>query len=141
MTLTTRSDKESQRWLAIAQTAPDPKVLQRAPALLWLRAGEDATEVAQRLFGTPRTVYRWLNRLQQQPHLALSARLDDSPRSGCPRLAGGVIDPLLAQLLEEDPRQRGSRSTVWTAALLRHALRASHRIEVAQRSVRRALAR
>jgi transposase len=141
MTLTTLSDKEYQRLLEIAHTAHDPKVLQRAQALLWLSAGEDATEVAQRLFVTSRTVYRWLNRLQQQPHLALSARLGDSPRSGRPRLAGGVIDTLLAQLLEEDPRQRGYRSTVWTAALLRHALRDLHRIEVSQRSVSRALAR
>ena len=56
MTLTTLSDKEYQRLLEIAHTAHDPKVLQRAQALLWLSAGEDATEVAQRLFVTPRTV-------------------------------------------------------------------------------------
>ena len=134
MTLTTLSDKEYQRLLEIAHTAHDPKVLQRAQALLWLSAGEDATEVAQRLLVTPRTVYRWLNRVQQQ-------RLGDSPRSGRPRLAGGVIDTLLAPLLEEDPRQRGYRSTVWTAALLRHALRDLHRIEVSPRSVSRTLAR
>ena len=97
--------------------------------------------MAQRLFVTPRTVYRWLNRLQPQPPLALSARLGDRPRSGRPRLGGGVIDTLLAQLLAEDPRQRGYRSTVWTAALLRHALRDRHRIEVSQRRVSRALAR
>src|SRR4029453_5743761 len=141
MTLITLSDKEYQRLLEIAHAAQDPKVLQRAQALLWLSAGEDTTGGGQRLFVTPRTLYRWLNRLQQQPHLAPSARLGDSPRSGRPRLAGGVIDTLLAQLLEEDPRQRGYRSTVWTAALLRHALRDIHRIEVSQRSVSRALAR
>lgn len=141
MTLITLSDKEYQRLLEMAHTAHDPKVLQRAQALLWLSAGEDATEVAQRLFGTPRTGYRWLNRLQQQPHLARSARLGDSPRSGRPRLGGGVIDTRLAPRLEEDPRQRGYRSTGWTAALLRHALRDLHRLEVSQRSVSRTLAR
>src|SRR4030095_2964188 len=100
MTLITLSDKEYQRLLEIAHTAQDPKVRQRAHALLWLSAGEDATEVPQRLFVTPRTVYRWLNRLQQQPHLAMSARLGDRPRSGRPRLAGGVIDTLFCHVLD-----------------------------------------
>lgn len=141
MTLITLSGKEYQWLLEAAHPAHDPRIQQRAHALLWLSAGEDATEVAERLFVTPRTVYRWVNRFHQQPHIALSARLGDRPRSGRPRRAGGVIETLLAQVLAEDPRQRGYRSTVWTAALLRRYLHDVHQIEVSHRSVRRTLAR
>src|SRR5712692_4186271 len=130
MTRITLSDKEYQQLLEVAPSAHDPRALHRVQALLWLSAGEDATEVAQRLFVTPRTVYRWVHRFQQRPHLAMSARLGDRPRSGRPRLAGGVIETLLAQILEEDPRKRGYRSTVWTAALLRQYLHDVHRLEV-----------
>jgi DNA-binding CsgD family transcriptional regulator len=65
MTLITLSNNEYQRLLETAHTAHAPRVQQRAHALLWLSAGDDATEVAERLFVTPRTVYRWLNRFHQ----------------------------------------------------------------------------
>jgi transposase len=141
MTLITLSDKEYQRLVEVVHTAHDPRALQRAQALLWLSAGEDATEVAQRLFVTPRTVYRWVHRFHQRPHLAMRARLGDSPRGGRPRLAGGVIDTLIARVLAEDPWEMGDRSTVWTAALLRQYLRDVPWIEVSQRRVSRALER
>jgi transposase len=99
------------------------------------------TEAAQRLFVTPRTLYRWVHRFQQHPHQAMDTRLGDKPRSGRPPLTGGGIETLLAPILDEDPRERGYRSTVWTAALLRQYLQDVHRLEVSQRSVSRALAR
>lgn len=137
----TLSDKEYQQLLAVARSAHDPRALQRAQALLWLSAGDDVTEVAQRLFVTPRTIYRWVHRFQQYRSLALGPRLSDRQRSGRPRLAGGGLETLLAPILEEDPRKRGDRSTVWTAAVLRQYLHDVHRLEVSQRSVSRALAR
>lgn len=141
MTQMTLSDKEYHQLVAVARSAHNPRALQRAQALLWLSAGDDVTEVAQRLFVTPRTVYRWVHRFQQYAHLAMGTRLGDRPRSGRPRLAGEGIETLLTPMLAEDPRQPGYRSTVWTAALLRQYLHDVHRLEVSQRSVSRALAR
>jgi transposase len=141
MTLITFSSKEYQRLLEVAHTAHDPSIQQRAHALRWLSTGEDATEVAERWFVTPKTVYRWVHRFHQQPPLALSARLGARPRSGRPRLAGGIIETLLAPVLTEDPRQRGYRSTVWTAALRRRSLHDGHQSEVSHRRVRRTLVR
>lgn len=141
MTRITLSDKEYQQLLAVARSAHDPRSLQRAQALLWLHAGDDATEAAQRLFVTPRTIYRWVHRFQQHPQLAMRTRLGDRRRSGRPRLVDGGLEPLLTPLLAEDPRKWGYRSTVWTAALLRQYLSDVHRVAVSQRSVSRALAR
>src|SRR5438132_11316242 len=114
MTLRTLADKEYPQWLEVVHTAPDPRVLQRAQAWLWLSAGEDASEGAQRLFVTPRTVSRWGTRFHQRLSLALSARLGAQLRRGRPRRAGGVIARRCAQVLEEAPRKRGAPSTGWT---------------------------
>jgi hypothetical protein len=56
MTQMTLSDKEYHPLVVVARSAHPPRALQRAHALLWLSAGDDVTEVAQRLFVTPRTV-------------------------------------------------------------------------------------
>lgn len=141
MALITLSDREYQRLLEIAHSAHDPRTLQRAQALLWLSEGEDATEVANRLFVTPRTVYRWTSRFYERHHLALTDRLTDRQRSGRPRVTGGGIEILIVKVLEEDPRQMGYGSTVWTASLLRQYLHDRHHLEVSQRSVSRVLGR
>src|SRR5258708_15357257 len=62
-------------------------------------------------------------------------------RSGRPRTALGIIDPLIDAVIETDPRQRGYRATVWTASLLRSYLAKNHRLSVSSQSVRLALAR
>ena len=40
------------------------------------------------------------------------------PAAGRPPTASGVIDPLIAEVIDDDPRESGYRSTNWTAALL-----------------------
>jgi len=84
MTLITLSGKEYQRLLEGVHIALHPGGLQRAQALLWLSAGEDATEVAERLFVAPRSVDCWANRLHQRPSLTRSVRHSYGPRSGPP---------------------------------------------------------
>ena len=71
----------------------------------------------------------------------LQARLADAPRSGRPRTALGVIDPLLAEVIDGDPRELGYPSTGWTNRLLRRYLREFHQLAVSRKSVSRALAR
>src|SRR4029079_975954 len=68
-------------------------------------------------------------------------RLADAPRGGRPPTALGIIDPLLAAVIDSDPRELGYRSTGWTNGLLRHYLREMHGLSVSRRSVQRALAR
>lgn len=112
----------------------------RAQALLWLAEGASAGEVAELLHVSRQTVYNWVGRYHDRAGLALVERLGDAPRDGRPR-AGGGVDPLVAEVIDSDPRELGYRSTVWTAPLLSRYLHDHHRIEVCDRTVSRAIAR
>jgi transposase len=63
------------------------------------------------------------------------------PRPGRPRLAGGLVDPLIASVIDGEPRPLGYRATVWTAPLLCRYLWDYHEIEVSERTVGRAIDR
>src|SRR4030095_535567 len=104
--------------LEVAHSTHDPRQLHRAQALLWLHEGDTVDEVATRLFVTPRTVFRWRNRFYEGQPLALPARLCDGARSGRPKTVHGIIDTLIREVIDGDPRQFGYHATVWTAPLL-----------------------
>ncbi len=53
----------------------------------------------------------------------------------------GVIDPLLAEVIDTDPRDLGYRYTGWTNALLRDYLAEVHGLEASRKSVSLALER
>lgn len=125
----------------IAGSVLTAKELTRAQALLWLDAGETVEEVAQRLRVSRQTVYNWFTRFRQRPDQDPPARLQDAPRAGRPPTALGIIDPLLGEVLDTDPRDYGYRHTVWTAALLQHYLQKAHGIIVCRRSIGLAIAR
>ena len=124
-----------------AAHAADPKALRRAQALLWREKGESARAVAERLGVSRRTVFNWAARFHARQAVDIPRRLGDGPRSGRPRTAAGIIDPLLDHLIDSDPRTLGYRTTVWTAPLLRHYLAEEEGIEVSRQSVSLALAR
>ena len=113
----------------------------RAQALLGLAAGESAERVAGLLHVSRRTVYYWAERFHERDGLDLRARLADAARPGRPRTACGLIDPLIAAIIDRDPRDLGYRHTGWTNALLRRYLEEVHGLLVSRRSVRRALVR
>lgn len=92
---------------------------QRALGLLLLDEGGSAAEVAAELHVSRRTIYNWARRLEQRETLPVGLRLLDDVRSGRPPTARGIIDPLIEAVIDEDPRDHGYNSTVWTAALLR----------------------
>jgi len=119
----------------------DPKALRRAQALLWRERGESAREVAERLGVSSRTIFNWGARFQERQGLDIPSRRGDGPRSGRPRTAAGIIDPLLDGIIDQDPRELGYRATVWTAPLLRPYLEAGQGIRVSRQSVSLALAR
>jgi transposase len=135
------SSQERKRLQALAARTTAADVLRRAQALLWLASGHDIEDVTQHLRVCRRTVYYWVEQYEAREADDLAGRLSASPRSGRPRTASGVIDPLIDSVIDRDPRELGYRSTVWTAGLLRQYLSESHQLPVSQRSVSYALAR
>jgi transposase len=121
-----------------APTAREPR---RAQALLWLAQGFPVEEVADLLGISRQTVYNWARRFQDRDGDEARPRLADAPRSGRPPTALGIIDPLVAEVIDRDPRDLGYRATGWTNGLLRRYLREVHQVSVSRRSVSRALAR
>src|SRR5438874_11597329 len=113
----------------------------RAQALLWLAEGRSAEEVADLLLVSRQSVYNWWDRFRQREGLDLRARLLDAPRCGRPPTALGIIDPLIEAIIDQDPRELGYHSTVWTEGLLMQHLRQTDGIEVSRQSIRLAIAR
>ena len=126
---------------SIVASSKDSKQFQRAQALLWLDDRESVEEVASRLYVSRQTIYNWILRAQAEPEQSLAQRLADAPRSGRPHTAQGIIDPLIEQIIDTDPRKFGYRSTVWTAAVLVAYLAEYQQVEVSLRSVGYALDR
>jgi transposase len=125
----------------IATHAADPKALRRAQAVLWREKGESTREVAERLGVSRRTIFNWGARFHARQEVDIPHRLGDGSRSGRPRTAYEIIDPLIDRLIDQDPRTLGYRTTVWTAPLLRHYLAEEQGIKVSRQSVSLALAR
>jgi transposase len=141
MPLLTLSKKERAGLAEHMVHTANAKERRRAQALLWLDSGEDVEAVATRLHVSGRTLYRWAKRFEVRTPLSLRERLADGARSGRPRTAYGVIDPLIAAVIEEDPRVLGYRATVWTAPLLQQYLEEVHQIAVGRPSVSLAIGR
>ena len=121
--------------------SPSARECCRALAVLWLAEGETAEQVAELLYVSRQTVYNWAERFQQRQGLDLRSRLADAPRQGRPPSALGIIDPLIAEVIDTDPRTLSYHSTVWTAPLLREYLEQVHGIAVSRKSVSLAIAR
>ena len=141
MTTLKVSSQERKRLQALAARTTAADVLRRAQALLWLASGHGIEDVTQRLCVCRRTVHHWVEQYEAREADDLAGRLSALPRGGRPRTAAGVIDPLIDGAIDQDPRELGYRSTVWTAGLLRQYLSESHQLPVSQRSVSYALAR
>jgi transposase len=135
------SRKEQKELQGLIAHTHDARLFQRAQAILWFVMGESVDAIALRLLVSRQSVYNWFERFQQRLSLPLAARLADASRSGRPRTAHGIIDPLIDAVIDTDPRELGYRSTVWTAGLLQAYLSEEHQIEVSSKSVSFALAR
>ncbi len=141
MAMINLNSKQVTRLETLLTQARDVRLLKRAQALLWLDEGDSIEEVAQRLRVTRQTVYNWIARFAARSGVPLEVRLADYSRSGRPRTALEVIDDLIDQVIDHDPRQLGYRSTIWTAPLLQYYLAEEHGIEVCVKSVRLAIKR
>lgn len=119
----------------------DARQALRAYALLWLDDDDSVPEIAARLNVTRQSVYNWAISFQARASEAVPTRVADAARTGRPRTAYGVIDPLLDAVLDHDPRDFGYGSTIWTAPLLVQYLWDVHELSVCTNSVRLAIAR
>src|SRR5512142_1606386 len=137
----TRSCHHARKKSSTYSDATPIKERCRAQALLWLAEGESVEYVAELLHGSRQTVDNWADRFRMRQGLDLRARLRDAPRSGRPPTALGIIDPLIAEVIDKDPRELGYRSTNWTAALLVHYRKRDHGIETSRKSVSLAIER
>jgi transposase len=135
------SDQQRVELEEIVAHTPLAKERCRARALLWLDDGESVEWIAELLHVSRQTVYNWAERFQGRQGIGLRARLLDAPRPGRPPTALGIIDPLIAAVIDGDPRDLGYHSTVWTAPLLMEHLKRAHGIEVSRKSVGLAIAR
>ncbi len=119
----------------------DARTLRRVQALLWLDEGESAQEVADRLRVSRQAIYKWIAHFQARRALPIVARVATGERGGRPRTVQGIIDPLIAAVIDSDPRELGYRATVWTAPLLARYLQEIHHLTVSRPSVSLALTR
>jgi transposase len=115
--------------------------VRRIQALLWLDEGESILEIASRLRVTPQTIYNWVSRFRERNSLPISERVADGERSGRPRTAQGIVEPLIEKIIDQDPREFGYQSTIWTVNLLKQYLMARHQIDVSERSISYAIER
>jgi transposase len=141
MATLTLCDRQRAELEHLISRTPLAKERSRAQAVLWLADGLAVEEVAGLMGVSRQTIYNWVDRFLQRDGMGLRERLLDAPRSGRPPTAAGIIDPLIAQVIDEDPRGFGYHSAVWTAPLLMRHLKRAHGIEVSRRSIGPALDR
>lgn len=141
MALINLKTKEVAQLEKLVTIARDARQILRAQALLWLDEGESVEEVAERLQVSRQSIYNWVLRFEERRGAALSVRVADGVRNGRPPTAKEIIDPLLAAVIDADPRKLGYNSTVWTNELLQSYLASEHQILISTKSVSRALDR
>ena len=141
MALIKLNAKQVAQMEKLLTTRPDARELKRAEALLWLSDGESVEEVAARLRVSRQTIYNWVERFVARSSLNLKERLSDGARHGRPPTALEIIDPLIDEVVEKDPRDFGYRTTILTASLLKQYLEEKHQIKVSASSVRLAIDR
>lgn len=141
MKIFTLTAREHSFLVELARHQTPATNFRRAQALLWLDEGESVQDITERLRISRQTVYNWITRFQDRQDQALNSRIADAFRSGRPRTAEGVIDPLMDEVIDHDPRTWDYGRTCWTAPLLQHYLLQEHGIPISCESIRLALRR
>ena len=141
MALIALSDRQRAESEALVARTPSARERCRAQALLWIADGDAVEDIAELLHVSRQTIYNWARCFRERSGLDLRARRLEAPRPGRPRTGCGAIDPLIAGVIDSDPRDLGYHATVWTAPLLCRYLQGHHEIEVCDRTVGRAIER
>ena len=106
-----------------------------------LSEGQTVTDVAAVLGVSRQTVYNWVERFCAPDAARRPVAAGGCTRSGRPRTVRGVIDPLIAAVIEQDPRRLGHNSATWSETVLVRHLHQAHGIKVCRKSVTLALER
>ncbi len=141
MTLIELSRKERRLLEHLVRNTSDANTLRRVQALLWLDDREDIEDIADQLYVSRLTVYKWVRQFKQRDRLNLCERASDGRHSGRPCTVKGIIDPMIDGIIDGNPRDLGYNSTVWTAPLLVQYLEEFHNVVVSTQSVRLAIER
>jgi transposase len=141
MALFKLSGRECRQLEHLLKHSRDATTLRRVQALLWLHRGESVTQVATRLGVSRQVIYPWIALFHQKTPTDLATRLTTGARSGRPRTVQGIIDPLIDEVIDQDPRTFDYNSTIWTAPLLATYLVDHHGVVASVPSVRFAFAR
>lgn len=112
MTLIELSRKERKLLEHLVRNTSDANTLRRVQALLWLDDGEDVEEVADQLYVSRLTVYKWVRQFKKCHSLDVYERVSDGRHSGRPCTVKGIIDPMIDKIIDECPRDLGYNSTV-----------------------------
>jgi transposase len=115
--------------------------LRRMLALLWLDAGVSIAEIAKRLYVTPKTIYNWVLRFQERKKMEIELRIADDARSGRPSTIKGIIEPIIEKIINDDPRDYGYQSTIWTVSIIKDYLLKKYQINASERSISYAIER
>jgi transposase len=115
--------------------ARDARHFRRLLAVKLVAEGKPVGEVARLCALSRPIVYRWLGRYLEshEPEALL-----DSPRTGRPRGASRLTDPLLRRLVQQSPQEAGWATHGWTVPLLCTHLH-QQGIDVSPRTLRRRL--
>ena len=141
MTLIELSRKERRLLEHLVRNASDANTLRRVQALVWLDDGQAVEDVADQLYVSRLTVYKWVRQFKQSDSPNVCERVSDGRHSGRPCTVKGVIDPIIDEIIDQSPRDLGYNSTVWTAPLLVQYLGEFHNLIVSTQSVRLAIER
>lgn len=118
----------------LARTDPDPRVRQRADALMLLAGGLSVTRAAQLLGHARATLRAWRERFLTEGRAGLA----DHYRAGRPPKLDAAARERLATLVTESPLDHGYPVTTWTVADLTDWL-ARQGVVVSPATVSRAL--
>ncbi len=111
------------------------RVAFRAHMILLSSQGYPVTEIVRIYKTTNVTLYKWLNRFDDQG----PAGLYDRPRGGCPAKVTPAVKAVLEKALAKTPTEYGENCTLWTVALLQTHLKNVLALSLSENVVRRTL--
>ena len=137
----TLSDRQCAELESLVTHTPLAKERSRAQAVLWLAQGMSAEEITDLLVCPPPDGLQLGRAVPATGRSRPTGTVARWPRPGRSPTASEVIDPLIAELIDKDPREFGYHSTVWTAPLLMSHLKRAHGVDVSRRHIGPALER
>ena len=119
----------------LMRTHSDPRLRQRAHAVLLVGEGRSVREVARWFATATHCVRSWRDRFCAEGAVGLQ----DRARRGCPPKLDAAARQFLVETVERSPGDFGLPMTVWTLPDLQRLLAQARQIQVSLATIRRAL--